>query len=43
MIKDGWYICPYCGKKLFPVEKDTQAKNLPQMCKACKHKFKVNI
>ena len=36
MIKNGWYCCPYCGKKLFPVEPDTTAHNLPHKCRACK-------
>ena len=39
MIKNGWYCCPYCGKKLFPVEPDTTAHNLPQRCKACKRQL----
>lgn len=43
MIKNGWYCCPYCGKKLFPVEPDTTAHNLPHKCRACKHELKVNI
>lgn len=43
MIKDGWYCCPYCGKKLFPVGPDSKAANIPYRCKACKHDFKVNI
>ena len=43
MIKNGWYCCPYCGKKLFPVEPDTTAHNLPQKCRACRHELKVNI
>ena len=43
MIKNGWYCCPYCGKKLFPVEPDTTAHNLPQRCKACKRQLYVNI
>ena len=33
----------YCGKKLFPVEPDTTAHNLPHKCRACKHELKVNI
>lgn len=43
MIKNGWYCCPYCSKKLFPVEPDTTAHNLPHKCRACRHELKVNI
>lgn len=42
-IENGWYVCPHCKKKLFPVERDTKVQNLPYKCKACKHEFKVNI
>jgi uncharacterized protein with PIN domain len=43
MISDGWYCCPYCNKKLFPVKDDTVVENLPFKCKACKHEIIVSI
>ena len=43
MIKNGWVICPKCGKKLFPINKDAIVKNLEYQCKVCKEIFKVNI
>lgn len=43
MIKNGWYCCPHCKKKLFPIESDTIVQNLNYKCKACKHDLKVNI
>lgn len=42
MIKNGWVICPKCGKKLFPVNKEAVIKNLNFVCKRCKEEFKVN-
>lgn len=33
MIKNGWYYCDYCGKKLFPVLTDTKVIKLPLKCK----------
>lgn len=38
-----WYFCPFCDKKLFPVESDTTAHNLPQKCRGCRRIIKVNI
>lgn len=43
MIKDGWYCCPFCGKRLFPVKPDTVIQNFEYRCKACKHNIQVNI
>ncbi|WP_368234556.1 cysteine-rich KTR domain-containing protein [Anaerotruncus rubiinfantis] len=42
MIVNGWVICPFCGKKLFPIQPETVIKNLPFKCKACKHKFNIS-
>ena len=38
-----WYCCPHCGKALFPVQPDTQIRNLLFRCNACKHDIEVNI
>lgn len=38
-----WYCCPHCGKALFPVQPDTQIRNLLFRCKICKHDIKINI
>lgn len=43
MIINGWYCCPHCNKRLFPVNPDTAAENLPYKCKACKNNFIINI
>nr|DAR87224.1 MAG TPA: zinc-ribbon domain protein [Caudoviricetes sp.] len=42
MIKNGWVICPKCGRKLFPVRPDTVIKHLMYQCRHCKEKFEVN-
>ena len=34
VIKDGWVICPVCGKgKLLKLRPDTTTRNLPCKCK----------
>ncbi len=43
MIRDSWYCCPKCRRKLFPVGESTLVKNLFYQCKHCKEKFNVNI
>ncbi len=44
IIKDGWVICPICGKgkiqKLLP---STTAHDLPRICKRCGRETIVNI
>lgn len=37
--------CPHCGKRQFPVEKDTVIRNMPWKCKAsaCKKYMIVNV
>ena len=43
MVKNGWFCCPYCGRKLFPIKPDTKIQNLELKCKTCKHIIQVNI
>lgn len=44
VIKDGWVICPVCGKgKILKVNPDTTAHNLPRPCKRCGQESIVNI
>lgn len=33
MVKHDWYYCDHCGKKAFPVRKDTEVKQLPFKCR----------
>ena len=43
-VKDGWAICPVCGKgKLLKVRPDTSVRNLPAKCKRCGQVTVVNI
>lgn len=37
-IVDGWVVCPYCFKKQFPVESDTDIKNLRYRCRGSRTK-----
>lgn len=43
MMKNGWYCCPKCGRKLFPVGKTTYIRDLAYKCKHCKENFTVQI
>lgn len=38
-----WYKCPECGKKLFPLNKDTKIYNLDFKCKGCKKIININV
>lgn len=42
--KDGWVICPVCGKgKLLKLLPTTSVRNLPIKCKRCGQESIVNI
>ena len=42
--KDGWVICPICGKgKLLKLLPTTSVRNLPRKCKRCGQESIVNI
>lgn len=43
MVKDGWVICPRCGKKQFRIGLKTIIKSWYCICKKCKYKFQVDI
>lgn len=43
MVKNGWVYCPYCGKKLFPIGKNTVIKNWIYLCRKCGKRFPINI
>lgn len=44
VIKDGWAICPVCGKgKLLKLGPDTAVHRLPCKCKRCGQVSQVNI
>lgn len=43
-VKDGWAICPVCGKgKLLKLNPDTRVHRLPCKCKKCGQPSIVNI
>lgn len=45
MVKDGWYICPICGKKLQKIEGESVMYGVPIWCrnKGCKMAFYPTI
>jgi hypothetical protein len=43
VIKDGWYCCPYCGKKLFKVAENPHAQNCYIKCKGCGKEVELNF
>lgn len=42
-IEAGWLKCPHCGKKIFPIDGDTDIKHLIILCKLCKEKVTIHI
>ena len=43
-IRDGWIVCPVCGKKKVQrIEADTRVKNLPVYCARCRCESIVDI
>lgn len=36
MVRDGWYYCPGCGKKLLRVPSDGLMYGMPVYCRSCK-------
>ena len=36
VIRDGWYCCPNCGRKLFKVEPGALAEGISVKCKGTK-------
>ena len=44
VVKDGWIVCPICGnKRLFRLDAETEARNLPVYCRDCKHEIVLDI
>ena len=41
-VRDGWGICPECGKKCIRVQDDTVLVKYPMFCKVCKKEIIVN-
>ena len=43
-IRNGWVLCPICGKgELLLARPDTAVRNLPRKCKLCGQETIVNI
>ena len=40
-VRDGWGLCPTCGKKCIKVHDNTILVNYPMFCKACKRDYMV--
>lgn len=43
IVKNGWAMCPVCGRKFLKVLPSTCALHLPVKCKHCKQETIVNI
>lgn len=44
VIKDGWAMCPVCGKgKLLKLLPESSVRHLPCKCKRCGQETQVNI
>ena len=44
-VKAGWVVCPYCQKKQFKVNPDTNIEKMPYKCKnsKCRKEIIVNV
>ena len=42
-IKDCWFACPYCGKKLFKVRSTSYVADIAIYCRGCKKELNVNM
>ena len=36
MVRDGWYYCPMCGKRIQKIECDSVIYNTPLHCRPCR-------
>lgn len=43
MIKNHWYLCPYCGQKIQKLTPRSVLINVPLWCKKCKHESMPSI
>ena len=44
IVRNGWIVCPICGnKRLFRLDAETEARNLPVYCRDCKHEIILDI
>ncbi len=41
--KDGWILCPHCGRNLIKFFPDTYAKNLHVFCRRCRKESIIDI
>ncbi len=42
-VKNGFWRCPFCRKKLIRWDKETKAKTLPKFCNNCRREYTLNI
>lgn len=44
VVCSGWGLCPICGNpKFIKIDEDTEARNLPHLCKRCRQVSRVDI
>ena len=43
MVKNGWWCCPYCWFKQFPVAANTLIENLRYKCRKCNRVHDVTV
>ena len=42
-VKDGWIVCPGCGRHLMRITPETEAKKLPVFCRGCRQEIILDI
>ncbi len=41
-VREGWGLCPVCGKKCIRINEKTVLSDFPMFCKWCKRDYVVN-
>ena len=42
-VKDGWIVCPGCGKHIQRITPTTEARALPVYCRGCRREIILDI
>ena len=42
-IRDSWFTCPYCGKKLFRTCSTSYVADIMIYCKGCKKELNITM
>lgn len=40
-LEKEWFVCPYCGKKLAMIDKDSKVEKVFIKCTRCKNEIEI--